>query len=79
MCAFGWGEKGEDRNRGKKKREESKIFNSLARKKMLGIGIFHPFGSFQVGVENMTVGNEIMKLHTHTLSPSFQTTIRAQY
>lgn len=42
MCAFGWGEKGEGGNRGKKKREETKIFYSLARKKMLGIGIFHP-------------------------------------
>lgn len=41
MCVFGWGEKGEDGNKGKKKREE-KIFYSLARKKMLGIGIFHP-------------------------------------
>ena len=42
MCAFGWGEKGEDGNRGKKKGEETKIFYSLARKKMLGIEIFHP-------------------------------------
>ena len=54
---------------GRKRGKRLRFFTVWLERKCWGLGFSihaHQFGSFQVG-EKMTVGNEIMKLHTHTI------------